>query len=330
MDDQSESEEEDEDEVDEETKKDRESFATVVFAMKNPVNPAQMTSEIWGDLITLAGLPPSRWQQLPMLEQVRLRNKPQEGLKAAPEAPFFLGVQTGIETRLDVSETKKKIEDEAKAAHDSALSRILVGQIGEDNALVRLCAAVPSIHKAYDEVNAEAERAERQKMRLEQLLSGEDDDSMLEAEMEMDGEEDEDADEDNEEKEEELDLGEDAENTAIEEVTKYLMSLPPSNVDAEIRALGLGSGEAQDLPKLFVFMRYLLLAMRRKRDFEFIQAVTNLFLKVYGEAIGAHAMLGDLAEELLQEQKKSWRHLEQFFHSNLAMINHFCNIFGQV
>jgi len=316
-----ESEEEDEDEdVDEETKKEREGFATVVFAMKNPIDPEQMTSSVWGDLITLSGLPPSRWQQLPMLEQVRLRNKPKEGLKAPVEAPFFLGVQSGVESRLDASALKQQVEEEKKKANETALSRILVGQVGEDNVLVRLCASIPSTSKAYTMITAEAKREERERQRVEQLLSGVDDDTLLEEDMAALAEEDED--EDAEGKEEE-------ELRAIEETTKYLMSLPPSHVDAEIRSLSVGDGDAEDVPKLFAFMRYLLLAVRRKRDFEFIQAVTNVFLKVHAEAVAAHDCLGDLSEELLAEQRKVWRHLEQFMHSNLAMINHFCNIFGQ-
>lgn len=41
-------------------------------------------------LYTMSGLPPSRWAGLPILDQIRQRNKPKEPPKKPKSAPFFL------------------------------------------------------------------------------------------------------------------------------------------------------------------------------------------------------------------------------------------------
>lgn len=82
------------------------------------------------------------------------------------------------------------------------------------------------------------------------------------------------------------------------------------------------------MPKLFAVMRFLVLAMARKRHYEFIQAVAHLFLKVHMEAVGAHPELLQQARVLEGIQKRMWRHLEGYFNSSLCMLQQFCNILG--
>ena len=40
--------------------------------------------------VTLAGLPPARWQNLHNLDVIKARNKPKEAVQKAKNAPFFL------------------------------------------------------------------------------------------------------------------------------------------------------------------------------------------------------------------------------------------------
>ena len=44
--------------------------------------------------VTLAGLPPARWQNLHNLDVIKARNKPKEAVQKAKNAPFFLPTGT--------------------------------------------------------------------------------------------------------------------------------------------------------------------------------------------------------------------------------------------
>ena len=58
-------------------------------------SPEQLAS----DLITLANLPASRWQNLLSLEAIRARNRPAAAAAKPKAAPFFLPTVTGLQTR---------------------------------------------------------------------------------------------------------------------------------------------------------------------------------------------------------------------------------------
>ncbi len=62
-------------------------------------------------LLTMSTLPKSRWQQLPILDLVKQRNKPKEAPKAPVNAPFFLSVTAGLTPQMDPSQL---IEDQKK------------------------------------------------------------------------------------------------------------------------------------------------------------------------------------------------------------------------
>lgn len=53
--------------------------------------------QISDEMITLSGLPPPRWAQLPDMDLIRLRNKPKEPPKKPKAAPFFLPTLTTLE-----------------------------------------------------------------------------------------------------------------------------------------------------------------------------------------------------------------------------------------
>ena len=60
--------------------------------------------QIAEDLITLANLPSSRWQNLLNLDVIKARNKPKNAQVQKPrDAPFFLPTISGLETKFDLS-----------------------------------------------------------------------------------------------------------------------------------------------------------------------------------------------------------------------------------
>ncbi|XP_048261580.1 WD repeat-containing protein 36-like [Bombus terrestris] len=66
------------------------------------VSPAQLQE----DLITMSGLPHSRWQNLLNIDIIKKKNKPKEPPKASESAPFFLPTIPSLELKFDLSGVK--------------------------------------------------------------------------------------------------------------------------------------------------------------------------------------------------------------------------------
>lgn len=97
-------------------------FDPVTLAKREPVDPTQIYSHVFGELVTLSGLPPSKWQQLSMLETVRKRNQPKRAVIASnPQAPFFLTVKTGTNPTLDTREASKSYHEAKQQQEQEAL-----------------------------------------------------------------------------------------------------------------------------------------------------------------------------------------------------------------
>jgi U3 small nucleolar RNA-associated protein 21 len=76
--------------------------------------------QIAHDLITLANLPSSRWQNLLNLDVIKARNKPKEAVRKPKDAPFFLPTVSGLETKFDLTAGKGATEGDG--------SRILISR----------------------------------------------------------------------------------------------------------------------------------------------------------------------------------------------------------
>lgn len=82
-----------------------------------------LPSRIAGGTMTLTHSPRSKWSSLPILEQIRERNKPEEPPKAPEKAPFFLPTASGLqpsfvatptdENQTDGEELKSGMEEES-------------------------------------------------------------------------------------------------------------------------------------------------------------------------------------------------------------------------
>lgn len=322
----------DDEDEDGEEEEGNEEFDAVQFAAQNPVDPVQMRSDVWGEMLTLSGLPAAKWQQLSMLDLVRARNKPVQTAKAPVQAPFFLSVVSGVrESEFDVTALRQKLKEEAEADEASALARVLRGTASEDQALAQLCGRVPSTARAFPAFARAVRERQAHAKRAAALLAGEEvdeaaEEEALRAQMAEEeelmqnggGDADEDADD--------ADAGGEDDMAAVDEVTTFLASMTPADVDAELRSLALGEGAPEELPRLFSVLRFLRLAVARKRDYEFVQAVAHLFLRVHAEAIMANPELADEAAALGLVQRRVWRHLEQFFNSSICMLSYVCNI----
>ncbi len=85
--------------------------------------------QIGSDMITLAGLPPSRWQNLHNLDVIKMRNKPKEAVYKPKSAPFFLPTIVGPD-----GQTRFQVEDDDKDKDDGDKKVKSVAELlGEQN-----------------------------------------------------------------------------------------------------------------------------------------------------------------------------------------------------
>ena len=73
----------------------------------------QSPEQISEDLITLANLPGSRWQNLLNLDVIKAKNKPKAPPKKPKAAPFFLPTVPGLETKFDLSGVERDEREDA-------------------------------------------------------------------------------------------------------------------------------------------------------------------------------------------------------------------------
>ncbi|KAH3745246.1 U3 small nucleolar RNA-associated protein 21 [Pelomyxa schiedti] len=129
-------------------------------------------------------------------------------------------------------------------------------------------------------------------------------------------------------------------------VMKYLKQLGPSAIDMQIRAL-TPENDHESLKHMLAFLHHWL---KLNRDFELIQAFTDVFFRAHGDAIiqigqkekgtvlqqtlSLSSILEDrtnttssktnvvgLVDTILETQTHSWNHLEHLFNTTLALIN---------
>lgn len=106
----------------------------------------------------------------------------------------------------------------------------------------------------------------------------------------------------------------------------YLLSLSPSGIDAELRSLGmdLGLDEGED-KSLEIMLEYLTDRVTLQKNFEFVQVISNVFLKAHGpELVENNATLERLAE-LKEAQRLIWTRMEESFHATQCFIEFLSN-----
>ncbi|XP_040573506.1 WD repeat-containing protein 36 [Lepeophtheirus salmonis] len=100
-------------------------------------------SQINQNLITLANLPSSRWQNLLSLRLIKERNKPSKGEIEKPvEAPFFLPTVSGLTTTFDLSskintDNEKNTEPSVSIVDYTEFGEKLINEI-KDEGLIKL------------------------------------------------------------------------------------------------------------------------------------------------------------------------------------------------
>uniref|UniRef100_A0A0E0Q0R7 Uncharacterized protein n=1 Tax=Oryza rufipogon TaxID=4529 RepID=A0A0E0Q0R7_ORYRU len=113
--------------------------------------------------------------------------------------------------------------------------------------------------------------------------------------------------------------------------TDYLKGLSPSSLDMELRVLQLIDDEPQNLEQrpelqsISLLLDYFIHELSCRNNFEFVQAVLKLFLKIHGETIRRHSMLQDKVKKLLDVQSLVWQKIDKVFQSARCMVTFLSN-----
>ncbi|KAJ9694741.1 hypothetical protein PVL29_010290 [Vitis rotundifolia] len=123
-----------------------------------------------------------------------------------------------------------------------------------------------------------------------------------------------------------------AEKKSFSVFTDYIKSLSPSTLDVELRMLQIidddNEQEPDIRPDLFpieLLLDYFIHEISCRNNFEFIQAVIRLFLKIHGETIRRESNLQDKAKKLLEVQCVVWQRVDKLFQSSRCMVTFLSN-----
>ncbi|XP_057980808.1 uncharacterized protein LOC131166355 [Malania oleifera] len=130
-------------------------------------------------------------------------------------------------------------------------------------------------------------------------------------------------------------LLESAETKDFSAFTDYIKALSPSTLDVELRMLQIiddddddRQDELENRPELHsieLLLDYFVLEISCRSNFEFIQAVVRLFLKIHGETIRRQSKLQDKARKLLDVQCLVWQRVDKLFQSARCMLTFLSN-----
>lgn len=93
----------------------------------------------------------------------------------------------------------------------------------------------------------------------------------------------------------------------------YAKILLPAALDLELRSL-------LTLDVLSLFIHALTQRLQSHRDFEAVQAMQNVFLRMHGDVLIANAELTDAMETLAQTQQKESQRLLELISSSLGTL----------
>ncbi|KAG0493288.1 hypothetical protein HPP92_004282 [Vanilla planifolia] len=113
--------------------------------------------------------------------------------------------------------------------------------------------------------------------------------------------------------------------------TDFIKSLPPSTLDVELRVLQIidedeeTTNQRVELQSIGLLLDYFIHELSRKNNFEFLQAVIRLFLKIHGETVRRHLALQEKAKRLLEVQSSVWQQVDKMFQNVRCMVTFLSN-----
>ncbi|KAJ6863712.1 transducin family protein [Populus alba x Populus x berolinensis] len=113
--------------------------------------------------------------------------------------------------------------------------------------------------------------------------------------------------------------------------TEYIKGLSPSNLDMELRMFQIIDDYQEELEtrpefiSIELLLDYFIHEISSRNNFEFVQAVIRLFLKIHGETMRCNLKLQDKARKLLETQCSVWQGVDKLFQSARCMVTFLSN-----
>lgn len=240
--------------------------------------PDQLSSSTKGSLITLTSLPKSRWTTLLNLDVIKFRNKPKEKPKVPEKAPFFLPQVEGVSGDFDVSKRiPLGMEDVEMGSNGGGDSRRLVNESHkfldvETDFTRRLREAHEKDECELPKTIASSSFARTSTLKMKNLrliLPSSPLHSCLSALVSSDN-----------------------------SFFLYLHSLPVPTLDSELRSL-------TSFQHLSFFLKALSSRMKERKDFEGVQVLLSVFLKLHGDVLVENGKKPKSLKELVEQKTKA-------------------------
>jgi len=110
------------------------------------------------------------------------------------------------------------------------------------------------------------------------------------------------------------------------ETINQLKLMSPSSIDFEIRTLSYDN----NLEDLKLILRFIKNELLTKQNFDVIQSILNIFLKLHMEIIPNNSELMELCNEIEDIQNKTWIDLQDMMNNSLCLLSYFTNTFDQL
>ncbi|KAG0564859.1 hypothetical protein M758_8G142100 [Ceratodon purpureus] len=123
-----------------------------------------------------------------------------------------------------------------------------------------------------------------------------------------------------------------AESKNYTSLVDHLKSISPSEVDATLRMMQIvdedASAHPEELQEISMVMDFLLAELVMMQNFQFIQALLQVFLKVHADTIVSQDALKEKARSLWEQQRKTWQRLDNTFQKVRCTVNFVSNMHG--
>jgi len=111
-----------------------------------------------------------------------------------------------------------------------------------------------------------------------------------------------------------------------------MKGLSPASLDMELRLLQIiDDEESEDLEQrpelqsISSLLDYFIHELSCRNNFEFVQAILKLFLKIHGETIRRHSTLQSKVKKLLEVQSLVWQKIDKMFQGARCMVTFLSN-----
>ncbi|XP_049386745.1 U3 small nucleolar RNA-associated protein 21 homolog [Solanum stenotomum] len=114
--------------------------------------------------------------------------------------------------------------------------------------------------------------------------------------------------------------------------TNHIKSLSPSILDMELRMLQIIDDDDEQEPEkrqelhfIELLLDYFIHEISCRSNFEYVQALIRLFLKIHGETVRRQSKLQEKARKLLEVQSAVWQKIDKLFQNTRCMITFLSN-----